>query len=73
MRTAYFTLAVAAALAATTANAVHLNAEPHLEADLEAEKHDYIKVGEKTDIDPIFFKAMLGPRKDVNPDRKWEP
>jgi len=40
MRTAYFTLAVAAALAATTANAVHLNAEPHLEADLEAE-HEF--------------------------------
>ena len=36
MRTASFTLAVAA-LAATTSLAVHLDTEPHLEADLDLE------------------------------------
>ena len=40
MRTAAFTLAVAA-LAATTSLAVHLDTEPHLEADLDLESTVY--------------------------------
>jgi len=72
MRTAYFTLAVAAALAATTANAVHLNAEPHLEADLEADleglfsrswKYEHeidttLKEPSKEYIDSVHFRGM---------------
>ena len=37
MRTAYFTLAAAGALAATTTTAVNVDAEPYLEAYLETD------------------------------------
>ena len=73
MRTAYFTLAVAAALAATTANAVHLNAEPHLEADLEADleaPHKYTDPNEETTISPKHFNALLRNSNDAEVNTK---
>ena len=72
MRTASFTLAVAA-LAATTSLAVHLDTEPHLEADLDLETAvDSEKFGffsdtrvyhedeKTTTIDKKYYERMLG-------------
>ena len=55
MRTASFTLAVAA-LAATTSLAVHLDTEPHLEADL--------------DLEQAVHDEQKGPAKEVITEEK---
>ena len=69
----HYTLAAAAALAATTANAVHLNAEPHLEADLEADleaPHKYTDPNEETTISPKHFNALLRNSNDAEVNTK---